>query len=1423
MKLHLNTSLRSYLLSTFAVASGMLLSMGTVTLAVGSLTLTFIAQAQAEENTEEPAGSTISVPADTTITFDDESATGDENTTLELSGGRFYLTPTSGEFSYLAGKVNLVADTTSTMDGYQAVTSYTFVGDFTGSGTLSIKPAAKVIFAGSMAEFTGTMLAQKNNTTLTFGNGNACTTAEGSLNIFGNGTTLGAASSGKEKLVFNYSNESLVMNASLAGNAALKQQGSGELVLAQAFTSTGALSVESGSVTLGTEDSAADWSGSIAVNGGSLNVVNVADGNLGNISTAEGSTVTLQQDNMTLAGLSGNGTLNVIGKSLTINSITNRDQLAVADGFTLTLGGMNSGSVSVDKGGKLIIRKSGSGTMAAALTGTGDVEFERASNAIAVSGDNSAFAGTMTITGGTENNAVQFSNDNATGGEDTTLVLDNGRFYHNVAGGTFQAGAVDLKDNTVNVLDGSSGKSYTFVGDFTGSGTLEVVPVAVLNFTGSMAGFRGKLLGTMHDTSTRDYSFTFGNGGTCTTTATNHIFGDGVTLGIKEGTNDNINLVFNYSNESLVMNAALQGNVAIEQRGSGTLELNQELAGVMSLTATNNGSFTLSKGGSVSGLVSASNVTLGADSSFGRLNVTGKLQANGHTVTLLGDSSISIMDEGTDDHTDTGTSSLVVSGGTSQVTISNKWVNLKSLALSEEARLTFGASVSVADNITQVESSGTQLADGVQAGLETTYCVYVGSKNEDGTVREGTGNVSLSGNLVARGAYMEILGNATVEGNVSAGTYLSIGGAANISGNVSASNVTLGADSSLGQLHTTGTLSASGHTVTLAGDSSISNVAQGTSLSLTGGHTDLYGGTLQDLTLSGNSSVTIHEYMEAASLTRSEESTLSVIKAFKAGNDLYVGNFTTYWDMEYDTLINSGTLDMNTYDLTLRNGCEQGGIVTVAGRVTVGGDCTFTSLYTSGYGALYTNGNTITLLGNSNIQLGIHSVEGATQATSLVIAGGNTSVGGSTLKDVSIAAGSSLTFIDSAQAESISIAETGSLSINENHMLTVGTLTRAEGSDLNIRGALSLGNDLYVTHFTTYWDMEYDTLINSGTLDMNTYDLTLRNGCEQGGIVTVAGRVTVGGDCTFTSLYTSGYGALYTNGNTITLLGNSNIQLGIHSVEGATQATSLVIAGGNTSVGRSATLQTLKVAENAALTLNGNLHIRGELNAGSTNTEAADGQVSVSGTVTLEGSASNVAIAAQSANIASADGSELVLDSVDLALVTGNATLGVVRLTGDSSIRATGESQGVLTFERMTLVLGEHNSALAAQLMTMAAEDDAVLEGLANSATFGIQSDLLQNVALTEGGEMVIDLSYWAEEISRSGLENVTLTFGSGVDLSALSGVQVTYDGTEFIEASMVDGNVATFDASSLTVPEPTTASLSLLALAALAARRRRH
>ncbi len=75
-------------------------------------------------------------------------------------------------------------------------------------------------------------------------------------------------------------------------------------------------------------------------------MVNVADKALGNISTAEGSTATLQQDNMTLAGLSGNGTLNVIGQSLTINAITNREQFAVANGFTLTLGGMNTGCVS---------------------------------------------------------------------------------------------------------------------------------------------------------------------------------------------------------------------------------------------------------------------------------------------------------------------------------------------------------------------------------------------------------------------------------------------------------------------------------------------------------------------------------------------------------------------------------------------------------------------------------------------------------------------------------------------------------------------------------------------------------------------------------------------------------------------------------------------------------------------------------------------------------------------------------------------------------------------------------------------------------------------------------------------------------------------------------------------------------------------
>ncbi len=1218
------------------------------------------------------------------------------------------------------------------------------------------------------------------------------------------------------------------------------------------------------------------------------------------------------------------------------------------------------------------------------------------------------------------------------------------------------------------------------------------------------------------------------------------------------------------------------------------LLLRSALLAAMAVVGTTLSSAVLA-GGSLALVVasqaSAASVNLEADSSYDSLYAPDGVMANGYTLTLKGDSQISVIDTGTGDHA-TGSSNLVVSGGTTEVTVSDKWVNLKNLSLSSESRATFGASVSVAGNISSVDAVGT-LTSGTNAGLEAEWCVYVGTKDGD-SVAAGTGDVNLAGNLVARQGYIEILGDATVTkvdgtlGNMSAGRWVTIGGEVSVAGNLTAGEgVTIGGvanvagtlstktgNISLAQGGTVGTLSAAG-TVTIGGDASITSVAQaegatqGTSLAITGGHTDLYGGSgLHDVSLSGTGSLTVHKYTEANSFTNTGSGTLHVIEAFMAGNDLYVGNYRLGWDTTIDTLVNSGTLDVSNRTLIINNGTEQGGHL-VTDILEVGGDSSFSSL--QAYKELRTHGNTVTLAGDSSIA-SVTAVSGATQATSLTITGGHTDLYGGSLQGLSIANGATLTLHEYMEAASftnsgdgtltvskafkagndlyigegythtlwaettldtlvstgklimgdptnsarshlltinnevlqggvveghnvnlgadgtftglkihgylygnantvtltgdsainnfalsegaaqgislvvtgghttlqkgtlqgITLSGTGSMSVDNeltvedsvsigggstltvndymvvkgsleqaegselivnsglrvgetlyvgaqgltlteettldtlvstgkltmgdptnsarSHLLTInnevlqggvveghnvnlgadgtftglkihgylygnantvtltgdsainnfalsegaaqgislvvtgghttlqkgtlqgitlsgtgsmsvdneltvedsvsigggstltvndymvvkGSLEQAEGSELIVNSGLRVGDSsdggtLYVGNLALAQNTRVDRLVNTGTLELQKdgtrHSLWIYEGTEQGGRV-LASRVTVGGDSSFTSLDADG--GLHTQGNKVTLAADSVISyITTEAADGT--ASSLALTGGTTTVKSATVLETLDVAEGAALTVNGDLSVGGALNAGSTGTEATDGTVTVGGAFALAGSASNVALSAASATIASADGSELALENVDLAVNGGVVELGNVRLTGDSCIHSTASTAGVLTFERLTLVLQKDiNSALAPQAATLSLGDESLVEGLADSYTFGIQSDLLENVTLAEGGEMVVDLSYWGEEIGRSGLSNVSLTFSPDVDLTALPGVQVTFDGEHFAEASMVEGNIATFDIRNLPIPEPGTATLSLLALTALAARRRR-
>ncbi len=206
---------------------------------------------------------------------------------------------------------------------------------------------------------------------------------------------------------------------------------------------------------------------------------------------------------------------------------------------------------------------------------------------------------------------------------------------------------------------------------------------------------------------------------------------------------------------------------------------------------------TVTNGGTVD--AGAGAVTLGSNATFSGLTA-GAVNAGANTLTLTGKSSVQSIGDSTGE-TGTGSTTLVVSGGTTEVKLDSAWTNLAALSLSEESRLTVGASLKVDGDISRVTAVGT-LPEGTQAGIETGYCLKVGgAATIAGDVEAGSyiaigGDADVSGSLTTAGGYgssIGIDGNATVGGNVTAKTSASIGGAATIGGDLAATgDVTIG-------------------------------------------------------------------------------------------------------------------------------------------------------------------------------------------------------------------------------------------------------------------------------------------------------------------------------------------------------------------------------------------------------------------------------------------------------------------------------------------------------------------------------------------------------------------------------------------------------------------------------------------------------
>ncbi len=326
----------------------------------------------------------------------------------------------------------------------------------------------------------------------------------------------------------------------------------------------------------------------------------------------------------------------------------------------------------------------------------------------------------------------------------------------------------------------------------------------------------------------------------------------------------------------------------------------------------------------------AETVTTTSEVSFDELHVTGTLSAadnriKANSLTLDGDATIGSLGEDSNGPT-VGTTALTINGGTTTIRNWWAWTNLSSLELSDAARLdASGASLCVSGNITSY-ALGSSRSD---AGINTKYCLYVGTEG-----KEGTGNVDLKGNITA-GAYIKALGDVKVTGDVSTtGTeaehVITIGGHADIGGKLSGNKeVTIGGNATIGGTATVGgDFKVAGALelkkgATVGGTTKASSLTMGAdatlttkSLELAGKLTGAAGASVEateSITLGGNAS---HVALKAQTLTVAEGVTLDSVDMVVTGGEISLTNVTIQGESSFSTGTDGSILTLRATNVT---------------------------------------------------------------------------------------------------------------------------------------------------------------------------------------------------------------------------------------------------------------------------------------------------------------------------------------------------------------------------------------------------------------------------------------------------------------------------------------------------------------------------
>ena len=278
----------------------------------------------------------------------------------------------------------------------------------------------------------------------------------------------------------------------------------------------------------------------------------------------------------------------------------------------------------------------------------------------------------------------------------------------------------------------------------------------------------------------------------------------------------------------------------------------------------------------------------------------------------------------------------------------------------------------------------------------------------------------------------------------------------------------------------------------------------------------------------------------------------------------------------------------------------------------------------------------------------------------------------------------------------------------------------------------------------------------------------------------------------------------------------------------------------------------MKVAGNGELTLNGNATLGGGL-------EVEQGaKMYVSSTASIESTADNAAATMEGAvSIKQATDSEAasITGTGDTAATMNNSLITIAqgasltvdsiiisassRITGQTAATFAARTAGVtnLTATNTTVVLGAGNAEVADAPATLTQGTLVSLDGTQSAlpvagdfTTLAVTSNALSSLTLNAGSSLTIDFSTLLTDVQIANIDLIELSFADvNVDWTAdnitITGTWQNNRMTAYYLAptETAVANVGSIYFATDSIPEPTSTTLSILALAALAARRRRR